>query len=100
MRITTPRAYHSTLLYSYSSDLSVSRKAFEATAWHEVAEDLSLRREASSLGLEPRLLLALNTARLKGLTLSSLLLKGTILQVKEPNPNPDPDPNPNPEPEP
>ena len=73
----------------YYHDLLTTRmpllpKAFEATAWHEVPEDATFKKEATSLGVEPRLLLALNTARLKGLTLSSLLLKGTTLQVEDP----------------
>merc|ERR1740124_1203504 len=63
---------------------AAKEKAFEATAWHEVPEDATFKKEAASLGVEPRLLLALNTARLKGLTLSSLLLKGTTLQIAEP----------------
>ena len=75
-------------------------QAFEATAWHEVPEDASFKKEAASLEVEPRLLLALNTARLKGLTLSSLLLKGTTLQVKGPSPNPNPNPSPSPNPTP
>ena len=64
-----------------------------------MAEDASFKKEAASLGVEPRLLLALNTARLKGLTLSSLLLKGTLLQVNAPDPTQTPDPTQPPDPD-
>ena len=57
-----------------------------------MAEDATFKKEAASLGVEPRELLALNTARLKGLTLSSLLLKGTLLQVTAPDPTQPPNP--------
>ena len=88
-----------------------ARQAFEASAWHTVAEDATFKKAAASLGLEPRELLALNTARLKGLTLSSLLLKGTLLQVTAPDPAqphnpaqpptpPNPQPRPQPQPQP
>ena len=51
------------------------------SSWHVVEEDSTLKKEAASAGVDAHELLRLNRARLKGLQLSSMLLKGTKLAV-------------------
>ena len=49
--------------------------------WHTVPEESSIKKEALRLGMSHQTLLALNRERIRGLALSSVILKGTRLQT-------------------
>ena len=54
-------------------------------AWHVVAEDVPFKKMAEDLQMDPRELLGMNVGRpeLKGLQISSEVLAGTKLQVRD-----------------
>ena len=75
---------------------AAARQAWADEAWHVVQQDIPFKKLAQSLGLDGRFLRDLNSARLKGLQLSSLLKKDTHLQVRPTEENPGPAATPRP----
>ena len=64
------------------AEADARQKEWANSAWHVVKEDISFKKEADALGVDPKYLRDLNKDRLKGLQLSSLLRADTWLQTK------------------